>query len=258
MHVIGPLSPVFCPFAQSVKSLGSGQVDLGQGCQTSWSQALSFPGSSVLSEPCWSGPGCRQSPIFPPWILRINGQVCRAKLRAGSFACTRCLAAFAQGEGTLSRLLPVPLARPLAVALRLDWTDAGGWSGSSVFSNETWKSRAEKGKGRTVESFGSLSNERWWNLPPTGRRFNLDDYTQWKRASAAEAGTDPASFLHFARIRGRTCCARRARKKTPGSAWPLIPKGRITIGREDKGLLRFSSFAWMANKSSGPRASRTP
>ena len=119
-----------------------------------------------------------------------------------------------------------------AVALRLDWTDAKSVRGS-VFSNEKWKS----GKGK-IESFGSLSEEPWWNLPPLSVD-SLDDYTQWKRASKAEEGTDPASFFT---LPGYEVELLRSAGKEENSwvSMAFDPKGRITIGREDKGLLRFS------------------
>jgi putative heme-binding domain-containing protein len=124
-----------------------------------------------------------------------------------------------------------------AVALRLDWTDARG-ARSSLFSNETWKSRDEKGEKRTVKSFGSLSNERWWNLPPLGVD-SLEDYTQWKRASKAESGTDPSTF---STLPGYEVELLRSAGKEENSwvSMAFDPQGRITIGREDKGLLRFT------------------
>jgi len=119
-----------------------------------------------------------------------------------------------------------------AVALRLDWTDSSG-KRSSLFSDEKWKA-----KERTVESFGSLTNEPWWNLPPLSVDF-LDDYTQWKRASKAGAGTDPSSF---STLPGYEVELLRSAGKEENSwvSMAFDPKGRITIGREDKGLLRFT------------------
>jgi len=119
-----------------------------------------------------------------------------------------------------------------AVGLRLDWTDAKGGRGS-VFSNEKWKT-----KERTIESFGSLTNEPWWNLPPL-TVDSLDDYTQWKRASATTEGTDPSTF---STLPGYEVELLRSAGKEENSwvSMAFDPKGRITIGREDKGLLRFS------------------
>ena len=127
--------------------------------------------------------------------------------------------------------------RAPAVGLRLDWTDSTG-ARSSLFSNEKWTSRDDEGKGRTVESFGSLSNERWWNLPPLGVD-SLEDYTQWKRASKAESGTDPSTF---STLPGYEVELLRSAGKDENSwvSMAFDPQGRITIGREDKGLLRFT------------------
>ena len=119
-----------------------------------------------------------------------------------------------------------------AVALRLDWTDSSG-ERSSLFSDENWKS-----KGLTIEALGSLTNEPWWNLSPLSVD-SLEDYTQWKRASKAEAGTDPASF---STLPGYEVELLRSAGKEENSwvSMAFDPKGRITIGREDKGLLRFT------------------
>ena len=124
-----------------------------------------------------------------------------------------------------------------AVALRLDWSDTSGVR-SSLFSNEKWTIRDEKGNGRTIESFGSLTNEPWWNLPPLSVD-SLDDYTQWKRASTAEVGTDPSTF---STLQGYQVELLRSAGKEENSwvSMAFDPKGRITIGREDKGLLRFT------------------
>ena len=119
-----------------------------------------------------------------------------------------------------------------AVGLRLDWTDAKGGRGS-VFSNEKWKT-----KERTIESFGSLTVEPWWNLPSLSVD-SLDDYTQWKRASTAEAGTDPSTF---STLPGYEVELLRSAGKEENSwvSMAFDPQGRITIGREDKGLLRYT------------------
>jgi putative heme-binding domain-containing protein len=124
-----------------------------------------------------------------------------------------------------------------AVALRLDWTDSSG-ARSSLFSNEKWKAKDKKAKERTIESFGSLTNEPWWNLPPLSVD-SLDDYTQWKRASTAESGTDPSTF---STLPGYEVELLRSAGKEENSwvSMAFDPKGRITIGREDKGLLRFT------------------
>ena len=124
-----------------------------------------------------------------------------------------------------------------AVALQLEWTDSKGARGS-IFSDEKWKARDSKGGERAIDTFGSLTNEPWWNLPPLSVD-SLDDYTQWKRASAAAEGTDPSTF---STLPGYEVELLRSAGKEENSwvSMAFDPKGRITIGREDKGLLRFS------------------
>ena len=160
-----------------------------------------------------NGKSVGQAPAHGPWLsMEVAGHLLKGKNLVS-------ITARSTGEAP-------------AVALRLDWTDAKGGRGS-VFSNEKWKS----GKG-TIESFGSLSVESWWNLPPLSVD-SLDDYTQWKRASTAEAGTDPSTF---STLPGFEVELLRSAGKEENSwvSMAFDPTGRITIGREDKGLLRFS------------------
>ena len=173
---------------------------------------------------------------FSSLVLRINGQKIGQRSALSPLLALDVSRHLLKGRNFVSITTRATGEAP-GVALRLDWTDAGG-AGSSLFSNETWKSRDEKGKVRTVESFGSLSNERWWNLPPLGVD-SIEDYTQWKRASKAEAGTDPASF---STLPGYEVELLRSAGKEENSwvSMAFDPQGRITIGREDKGLLRFT------------------
>jgi putative heme-binding domain-containing protein len=124
-----------------------------------------------------------------------------------------------------------------AIALQLNWTDSKGARGS-LFSDENWKATTGEVGERSIGSFGSLSEEPWWNLPLL-TLDSLDDYTQWKRASNAEKGTDPSTFQT---LPGYEVELLRSAGKDEGSwvSMAFDPKGRLTIGREDKGLLRFS------------------
>ncbi len=89
-----------------------------------------------------------------------------------------------------------------------------------------------------AKSLGDLGLEKWWNVP-TLVIDETDDYTQWKRASNAKAGTDPASFEM---LPGYKVELLRSAGKDENSWVSLAfdPDGRLTVAREDKGLIRFT------------------
>ena len=106
-------------------------------------------------------------------------------------------------------------------------------SSESIVTDEDW----ESGDGSAF-SFGVVSHEMW-NVSNLARISAFEDYEQWRRASGAESGTDPATFVtqpgfHVDLIRSA---------KPDEGSWVSMafdPKGRITIAREDKGLLRMT------------------
>ena len=124
-----------------------------------------------------------------------------------------------------------------AVALQLDIVDGGGRK-HIVSTTPQWKAGRQ---GEEVKSYGDLGLEKWWGLGPLVID-EADDYTQWKRASNAKAGTNPASFEL---LPGYAVELLRSAGKDEGSWVSLAfdPQGRLTIGREDKGLLRYSFSA---------------
>jgi putative heme-binding domain-containing protein len=202
-----------------------------------WDKDARQPGTSIeFSQPFeLSGHvvGARLQAVadFSSLDIRINGKLVGQSPAHGPLLNLEVADHLLKGNNLVS-ITARSSGKAPAVALRLDWTDAKGGRGS-VFSNEKWKS----GKG-TIESFGSLSEEPWWNLPPLSVD-SLDDYTQWKRASAATEGTDPSTFFT---LPGYEVELLRSAGKEENSwvSMAFDPKGRITIGREDKGLLRFS------------------
>ena len=119
-----------------------------------------------------------------------------------------------------------------AVALELTIIPATG-KPIYISTSPDWNSAKDK-----VYSTGDLSREHWWNLPPLVID-ETDDYTQWKRASNAKAGTDPATFQLLPGFK-----AELVRSAGPQeNSWVSIafdPKGRLTVGREDKGLIRYT------------------
>ncbi|MBT4225495.1 MAG: hypothetical protein HOD72_13650, partial [Opitutae bacterium] len=162
--------------------------------------------------------------------IRINGQIVDHVSAHGPLVGFDVTSLLQKGENAIS-ITAVSVNVAPAVALHLTWTDAKGKNGS-LFTNNKWKTNG------VIASFGSLASEPWWDLPPLNVD-SIDDYTQWKRASKAEAGTDPSFFFT---LPGYEVELLRSAGKEENSwvSMAFDPKGRITIGREDRGLLRFT------------------
>jgi putative heme-binding domain-containing protein len=174
---------------------------------------------------------------FASLSIRLNDQLVGEVPANGSLIDQKVTSLLQKGENLLS-LKAVSVDDSPAVALQLDWTDGKGKKGSLV-TDKNWQATiGNEGETGTMDTFGSLSPEPWWNLP-TLTLDSLDDYTQWKQASNAEKGTDPATFFT---LPGYEVELLRSAGKDE-SSWVSLafdPEGRVTIGREDKGLLRFS------------------
>jgi len=115
-----------------------------------------------------------------------------------------------------------------AVAMELVVVDVLGKK-TAIVTTPAWKG---------VKSLGDLGQEKWWNVPPL-IIDETDDYDQWKRASKAKNGTDPASFMVLPGFKAELL--RTAGKDE--NSWVSLafdPDGRLTIAREDKGLIRYT------------------
>ena len=104
-----------------------------------------------------------------------------------------------------------------------------------IATSTNWKPEDKNSK---ITSLGDLGLEKWWNLPDL-LIDEVDDYTQWKRASNSNKATDPSSFQIIPGYKVELL-----RSALPEEdSWVNIaidPKGRITVAREDKGLIRYS------------------
>ncbi len=104
-----------------------------------------------------------------------------------------------------------------------------------IATSANWKPEDKNSK---ITSLGDLGLEKWWNLPDL-LIDEVDDYTQWKRASNSNKATDPSSFQIIPGYKVELL-----RSALPEEdSWVNIaidPKGRITVAREDKGLIRYS------------------
>ncbi len=174
---------------------------------------------------------------FASLSIRINDQPVGQAVAHGSLIDEDVSRFLLKGENLIT-LNAVSVGSAPAVALQFDLTDAKGKT-TSLVTDTKWESAI--GRARFVQptaTFGSLSKEPWWNLPPLALD-SIDDYTQWKRASNAEKGTDPSTFQT---LPGYEVELLRSAGEDE-SSWVSLafdPQGRVTIGREDKGLLRFS------------------
>lgn len=121
---------------------------------------------------------------------------------------------------------------PAAIAISLQIVYADG-AVETIRSGEDWTSG-----GDAAVSFGAVAGELW-NVENLARISAFDDYEQWRRASGADVGTDPATFKTTA---GFEVDLVRSAKPSEGSwvSMAFDPQGRVTIAREDKGLLRMS------------------
>jgi putative heme-binding domain-containing protein len=120
------------------------------------------------------------------------------------------------------------LSEDAVVALELVITDDSSKQ-TIIATGPDWKG---------TQSLGELGIEKWWNLPPL-IIDESDDYTQWKRAGNAKAGTDPSTFKLLPGYKAELL---RSADKSEGSWVSLAfdPQGRLTIAREDKGLIRYT------------------
>lgn len=136
---------------------------------------------------------------------------------------------------------------PAAVMSRLKLTYADG-SVETIFSSPEWRTAdaskldfttwpSEKLVYKNSVSFGAVSKYHWRLEPDSISIAPVDDYEQWRRASKAEHGTDPATFqivdgFEVDLIHSAT---------TEEGSWVSLardPRGRWIIGKEKQGLLR--------------------
>ena len=112
---------------------------------------------------------------FSSFDIRVNGKLVGQSPEHGPLLDLDVAGRLFKGKNLVS-ISARSSGKAPAVGLRLDWSDSTGGR-SALFTNEKWKVRGEKGDEQTIESFGSLTVEPWWNLPPLSVD-SLDDYTQ--------------------------------------------------------------------------------
>lgn len=130
-----------------------------------------------------------------------------------------------------------PIAGPAAVAVSVAATMPDGRV-ENICSDETWMVARNGGAATAVRDLGAVEDGLWGigRRPPTIDPF--DNYEQWRLASGAPSAS-PAAFWTAP---GFEISLIRTAQPEEGSWVSLAfdPQGRLTIAREDKGLLRMT------------------
>jgi putative heme-binding domain-containing protein len=121
---------------------------------------------------------------------------------------------------------------PSALAVELKFTAAKGKT-TLISSDLNWNCSAGK-----LKRSGNLAMEKWWAAPGI-RITETDDYNQWEEAKSAKAGADPKDFFT---LPGFEVELLKNSAKGEGSwiSCAFDPEGRLSIGREDAGIWRFT------------------
>ena len=121
-------------------------------------------------------------------------------------------------------------AGPAAIALSLKIF--AGEDVTQVVTDSTWNARTN-----FAVSSGKV-NSKFWGDPQRSRITAFDDYTQWQLASEKDTAAPAAVFT----LPGFEAELLRKAGADEGSwvSMAFDPKGRLTIAREDKGLLRMT------------------
>lgn len=219
-----------------------------------------FIGPAALAEPDWIWAGARtaEARVLLRHTFQMDEEARSARLRmVADFAFAELSingksAAAAEAYGPVVeldvsgfllpgrnelRLAGRSVAASPALAVRLELVDEKGRK-KTISSSPRWQTETDELK---VESYGDLGIEKWWGLRPPAIDES-DDYTQWKRASNAKAGTSSADIELLPGYRVELL---RSAGKGEGSWVSLAfdPEGRLTVAREDKGLIRYAFSA---------------
>lgn len=164
--------------------------------------------------------------------LQINGQPagrCEPYQAVSEWDVTACLET---GENRLA-ISAEGTGGPAAVALRLTWHDKDDQSHWLV-TDARWRTRTGPAK-----SSGHVGRVLWEGDRGPVPLSRLEDYTQWERALKPGQVTDPSTFVAPPDFEVQLLHTAGADE---GSwvAMAFDPEGRLTIAREQQGLLRLS------------------
>ncbi len=123
---------------------------------------------------------------------------------------------------------------PAAVALELDMTTSAGRQ--SVVTDGTWNVVGSTANARLL---GTVAPELWGPGRRSAAIDAFDNYEQWRQASGGSPASDPATFWIAP---GFEIALVRSAQPDEGSwvSMAFDPAGRLTIAREDQGLLRMT------------------
>lgn len=138
----------------------------------------------------------------------------------------------APGENQIA-VVARPGGGPTAVALSIHATGADGDT-VRLLTDDSWTANAG-----AVNSLGRVASQMWGIGARPARISPLDDYEQWKRALGDDSGSDSGRFWT---VDGFEIELVKAAAANEGSwvALTFDESGRLTIAREDRGLLRFT------------------
>lgn len=173
---------------------------------------------------------------FADIALAINGQrILEAEGYDGMF--TREVAARLKPGDNRIEVQVTTSHGPAAVFIELTLTLADGTQ-QTIASGPHWQAAATGGKARPAVSLGEVARYPWGRAEKAAVS-KVDDYNQWKQAIDAKAGTDPKSFYVLDNFEVDLV---RSAAEDEGSwiSMAFDPKGRLLVGREDQGILRFT------------------
>lgn len=107
---------------------------------------------------------------------------------------------------------------------------------TAVFTDERWRTQY----GELAKDFGLIDPTL---IVPDQRRVGIDvtdNYEQWKQASDAKEGTDPASFLIAPGFEITRVFSAKAKKHDSWVSMAFDSDGRVIIAKEQSGLLRMT------------------
>ncbi len=167
---------------------------------------------------------------YGPWLnLEVTDQL----LRGRNVIQLRCWSS--EGPSAIAATLTVVGAQDTQTVLRTD----SSWECRRPDIARDATNGSVTGAWLAATCLGTLS-PRFWNVAGTKARIStFDDYTQWKLASNGDEEEDVERFMTLPGF-----SIDRIRRAAPDEgSWVSMafdPQGRITVAREDKGLLRLT------------------
>lgn len=174
---------------------------------------------------------------FAACSVRINGRPAGRLDNFGPLLEADITGLLKQGRNEI-RLVCMPAEGPSAVALSVDVSAAS--TQQRIVSDATWTvTDGVTGESGRVKDMGQVAAQFWISRQQS-RVSTFDDYTQWKQAQTenAEEGNSPT----ISALPGFEVELIRQAEAEEGSwvSLAIDPQGRLTIAREDQGLLRLT------------------